>query len=201
MSALVVMDSWLVLDGQVEGLELHLERFAASCRELVGAAPPGDFLRRVRSACAEASGECFPLVTGRDSGFDLAMRPAPQRRATTRLWVPPEPDPRAYPEHKGPDMPALLALRERARAEGADDAVLHREGTVEEAATATLLFARGNSLLVPPGPRLPSVTERLFVARWEGPVREESVMVEEAPGLRCWAMNSLHGVTAVRGWA
>ncbi|WPF65784.1 MULTISPECIES: aminotransferase class IV [unclassified Corynebacterium] len=198
----VVMDSWLVRDGQVAGLNLHLERFAASCQALLGTAPPESFLREVREACARARGEWFPKVEAVNGQWGLSMRPAPPRRATTVLWIPEHADERAHPEHKGPDMAGLLDLRSRARARGADDAVLHRDGAVVEAATATLLFARGKTLIRPPGPRLPSVTERLWVRNWPGPVRTEAVTLAEAqdPGLRCWALSSLHGATEVVDW-
>ncbi|MBC3185639.1 aminotransferase class IV [Corynebacterium sp. zg-331] len=196
----VVLDSWLVRDGRAAGLELHLERFAASCRELTGQPPSASFLDEVRAACARARGEWFPKIEAREGRWELTMRPAPARRATTTLWIPEHPDGRSHPGHKGPDMPALLNLRERARAHGADDAVLHRDGAVVEAATATLLFARGRTLIRPPGPRLPSVTERLWARSWPGPVRTQAVFLEEAPSLRCWALSSLHGATEVVGW-
>lgn len=195
-----VMDSWLVRDGRVAGLDLHIERFAASCRALLGTAPPESFLREVRGTCSRARGEWFPKIEAVNRDWRLTMRPAPPRRAATVLWIPEQPDEREHPAHKGPDMAGLLALRSRAKARGADDAVLHRDGAVVEAATATLLFARGQTLLCPPGPRLPGVTERLWARNWPGPVRTEAVSLAEAPGMRCWALSSLHGATEVVGW-
>lgn len=196
----MVMDSWLVRDGQVAGLDLHLERFAASCRTLLETAPPESFLSEVRGACAWARGEWFPKAEAMNGQWDFIMRPVPPRRAATVLWVPERPDEREHPEHKGPDMAGLLELRAQARARGADDAVLHRDGAVVEAATATLLFARGETLIRPPGPRLPGVTEQLWVEDWPGPVRTEAVPLVEAPSMRCWALSSLHGATEVVGW-
>ncbi|PKF69310.1 aminotransferase class IV [Corynebacterium mastitidis] len=195
-----ILDSWLVRAGRAEGLGLHLDRFARSCRTLLGHRPPRWFLEETAAACAGAEGEWFPCIRARRGRWEREMRPAPPRRASTVLWVGPDPDARRHPEHKGPDMPELLALRERARERGADDAVLHRGGEVVEAATATLLFARGDTLLRPPGPRLPGVTERLWVRRWPGPVRTEAVSLAEAPALRCWALSSLHGATPVTRW-
>lgn len=195
----MIVDSWLVEDGAVYGLERHLRRFAAAVAERFGVEVPGEVLAR---ASATPAGAWFPRISYDGSRFDVVFRPAPPRRSATRLWLPEAEDPRRFPWLKGPDMPLQLALRKEARRRGADEAVLHRDGVVREATTSTLFFIEesgGRSILIRPlADRLPGVTEERYLRTWPGEVRTRRVEVAELPRLRAVSLSSLHGVTPAR---
>ena len=207
----LVVDSWLVEDGLVRGLDLHEQRFRQACLRLLPSIPEralNDFLTAVRSQLPR-EGRWFPRVeahTGACSRLALRLRPAPAYAGPIALWVPPRPDPRVAPRVKGPDLAALSALRERARAAGADDAVLYTvEGTVLETAHSALVWWRGETLCVPAVDLtvLPSVTKTLIVALAERlgiEVNHECCRVDEVVSLRAWTVNALHGIRPVSRW-
>ncbi|MGH3757430.1 aminotransferase class IV [Actinophytocola sp.] len=201
----LVVDSWLVEDGAVRGLEHHFDRFHAAATGIAGvaAAVVVDFLASVPSRLP-TTGSWFPRVEAWPDGrLALWVRPAPPRAATTRLWVPPGPDPRRVPGAKGPDLTALAALRERAVRAGADDAVLWApDGAVLEAAHAALLWWRDGALCRPPSTTLPSVTVALLeeVARQSRvPLRRERCAVDELADRPVWTANALHGLRHAEG--
>ncbi len=201
----LVVDSWLVEGGAVRGLDRHFGRFRAAATGTAGvpAAAVDDFLAAVPARLPDR-GSWFPRVEAwPGQRLALWVRPAPRRAATTRLWVPPEPDPRRLPGVKGPDLGALAALRERAIHAGADDAVLWAPGgTALESAHAALLWWQDGALCRPIGPALPSVTVTLVedIARQHGiPLRRGPCAVDELPDRPAWTANALHGLRQVEG--
>ncbi|TYK44030.1 aminotransferase class IV [Actinomadura decatromicini] len=207
-----VVDSWLVADGRVRDLMLHGRRFLGACAELAPELSPAtvlDFLDAVRH-WLPSHGRWFPRIEaygGPEPGLALWPRPAPAPGAgEVTLWIPPDPDPRVCPTVKGPDLRVLAGLRERAKAVGADDALLYGSGgTVLETAHSALVWWRGDELCVPEADLLvlPSVTrthlERLAEC-WRCSVRRESVDLAELPALETWTLNALHGLRPVRAW-
>lgn len=180
------VDSFLVRDGRSIRPDLHRRRFGAGYPDL-GPVPP--------------RGSWFPRVT--DHGVE--WRPAPALRSATVLWLPEESDPRTSPTVKGPDLPALLELRERARGHGADDAVLLAPGAepcVREAATSALVFFSGGvPIMAPRGEILESTTVCATVEAGLLPEpRRREITVDEALTLPAWAASALHGWTPVVGW-
>jgi len=207
---ILVIDSWLVTDGQVSAFDAHVRRFTASCAELVGPelASAGEVEAFLRAGLAQipAAGRWFPraelaLVNGTPR-LQLWVRPAPPRTDSIRLWIPPEPDQRTCPRIKGPDLPYLSALRTAAVAAGADEAVLlSTRGMVLEGTTTSILWWRGETLCAPPpeAPVLPGVTRAVLLTGGH-PVRFEYATPAELAGLKVWAVNALHGIRPVTAW-
>jgi hypothetical protein len=194
----VVADSWLVADGAVRALERHERRFADA------AGPVPGFLEAVRLALPR-TGRWFPRIELSD-GLYLWLREAPALGSSARLWVDPEPDRRFRPSVKGADLELLGRLRVRAHEHGADEPVLlDRAGRVLEGASTSLLWWRGDVLCLPPAAgRLDGVTSQLLVEGVRaagGQVRFEAVRPVELAGLEVWAVNALHGLRPVSGWA
>ena len=156
-----VMDSFLVAGGAVAGLDLHAARFADSCRRLHGRAVPEQLYASVADL-VPGRGRWFPRVELRGDQFYLRVRPAPPRRETTVLWIPPTTDPRTRPRHKGPDHEALARLRARAVEHGADDALLHDGTHAREGANCALLVRIGEDLVQSDGDILPSTSVQLL---------------------------------------
>ncbi|MQY05054.1 aminotransferase class IV [Actinomadura macrotermitis] len=213
----LVVDSWLVSDGLVRGLDLHRERFVRACAALAGVRTEttGAFFTAAVEELPR-SGDWFPRVEYAPAGttgdaaagaFRLWIRPAPQRGSFVRMWVPEEADQRRHPAVKGPDLPYLLALRDRALAAGADEALLLGPGgQVLEGTTTSLLWWRGDKLCMPPdeAPALHGVTRRLIRAiagnLW-CPVGFEYVTLADLDGVEVWTVNALHGIRPVSAWA
>jgi branched-subunit amino acid aminotransferase/4-amino-4-deoxychorismate lyase len=206
-----VVDSWLVADGRVRGLALHEQRFLESCCELVPEIGPEivrPYLRHVRNMLP-GKGLWFPRLEAYSAPqpkLAFWLRPAPELRRTTALWIPPQSDPRSCPRVKGPDMPTLARLREQTHQAGADDVLLYAaDGTVLEAGHSSILWWRGDTLCLPPpgSPVLPSVTVQLLlgVATSRGtPIRYERCQLCDLDGLEVWTANALHGIRSVTGW-
>lgn len=198
---MLIVDSWLSIDGHIPGRDLHVERFTAACPPQFRAGIP----TKLRDLWEETQrGEWFPRIEcDIELGLRTLARRAPQRRRTTSLYLGQPCDPRSQPTLKGPDLEVLASMRKRAQAAGADDALLHRNGFVVEAAHATVVFWDGKTLVRPAGERLPSVTEAVVV----GALRKRgfatvsrSVTIEEAVTLPGWVLSSLHGVTTLDSW-
>jgi branched-subunit amino acid aminotransferase/4-amino-4-deoxychorismate lyase len=208
MTALLAADSWLVDDGRVRAVERHWARFGATCREHGVAA---DALAAFRAEVARAvpvEGRWFPRVELRADGeLALVLRPAPAREPTVVAWVADVADPRRAPRQKGPDIERLAALRERAAAHGAGEAVLSdADGRLLEGAFTSLLWWEGETLCVVPddAPVFPGVTRGLLVelAREQGtPVAQRRPAPRELAGRETWLVSALHGIRAVTRWA
>jgi branched-subunit amino acid aminotransferase/4-amino-4-deoxychorismate lyase len=208
MTALLAADSWLVADGRARAVERHWARFAATCREQ-GIAP--DQLAAFRAEVERAlpaRGRWFPRVELRADGeLALALRPAPPREPTVVAWVADGPDPRVAPRRKGPDLERLGALRERAAAHGAGEAVLaDADGRLLEGAYTSLLWWEGETLWAVPddAPILPGVTRGLLIVlarERDTPVAHRRPAPHELAGREAWLVSALHGIRAVTRWA
>jgi branched-subunit amino acid aminotransferase/4-amino-4-deoxychorismate lyase len=203
---IVVIDSWLVAEGEVRAFDAHVRRFTASCAELAGVGEQAEAFMRAGLAQVPVADRWFPraelaLVNGTPR-LQLWLRPAPPRADAIRLWVPPEPDQRTRPCIKGPDLGYLSALRGAARTAGADEAaLLSPDGTVLEGTTTSIVWWRGETLCAPPldAPVLPGVTRAVLLASGH-PVRFEYATPAELAGLKVWAVNALHGIRPVTAW-
>jgi len=208
MTALLAADSWVVDDGRARAVERHWARFSEACREH-GVEP--DALAALRAnveRALPAGGRWFPRVELREDGeLAFVVRPAPPREPTVVAWIADVPDPRREPRRKGPDLERLAALRERAAAHGAGEAVLSdADGRLLEGAFTSLLWWEGETLCVVPddAPVLPGVTRSLLVelAREQGtPVAQRRPAPHELSGCETWLVSALHGIRAVTRWA
>jgi branched-subunit amino acid aminotransferase/4-amino-4-deoxychorismate lyase len=208
MTELLAADSWLVVDGRVRAVDRHWARFAATCAEHgVGREAVAALRARVEGA-VPAEGRWFPRVELRTDGeLTVRVRPAPPREPTVVAWIADVPDPRRFPRRKGPDLERLAALRDRAAAHGAGEAVLSdADGRLLEGAFTSLLWWEGETLCIVPddAPVLPGVTRGLLVelAREQGaPVAQRHPAPRELAGRETWLVSALHGIRAVTRWA
>ncbi len=190
-----VMDSFLVDDGAVAGLDLHAARFADSCRTLHGLAVPDELYASVADL-VPGQGRWFPRVELRGENFYLRLRPAPARREATVLWIPPTTDPRTHPTHKGPDNEVLARLRRQALEHGADDALLHDGTHALEGANSALVVRIGGQLVQSDGDVLASTSVQLLGE----PVRRAPLPLATIRRHPAWTLSALHGMTPVTGW-
>lgn len=203
-----VIDSFLLADGVMSGLELHIDRFVQSASGFASLGVSAAELESMVRACLPQVGEWFPRLechavdrVGPCEVY-LRVRPAPARRAATRLWVPAGSDPRERPEIKGWDLPALTGMRAEAVRQGADDALLLAAGTGEalETTTGVLVAWVGDHLVTADAGVLPSVTWRRTIAGVRAAgirVVSGAVGVDELRRLPCAVGNALHGWTPV----
>jgi branched-subunit amino acid aminotransferase/4-amino-4-deoxychorismate lyase len=207
MTALLAADSWLVADGRVRAVERHWARFSATCGEH-GVRPEAiAALRAELERAVPPDGRWFPRVELRADGeLAFELRPAPPREPTVVAWIADVPDPRSAPRRKGPDLERLAALRERAAAHGAGEAVLaDDDGRLLEGAFTSLLWWEGATLCAVPddAPILPGVTRALLLelARGDGtPVAWRRPAPAELAGNETWLVSALHGIRAVTRW-
>ncbi len=203
-----VIDSFLLADGVVSGLGLHIDRFVRSVSGFVSLGVSAAELESMVRACLPQVGEWFPRLechaVDRVGSCEvyLRVRPAPARRVATRLWVPAGLDPRERPEVKGWDLPALTDMRAEAVRQGADDALLLVAGTGEaiETTTGVLVVWVGDHLVTANAGVLPSVTWRCTMAEVRSAgirVVSGAVDVDELRRLPCAVGNALHGWTPV----
>jgi branched-subunit amino acid aminotransferase/4-amino-4-deoxychorismate lyase len=208
MTGLLAADSWLVDDGRVRAVDRHWARFAATCREHgVESEALAAFRDEVERALP-AAGRWFPRVELRSDGeLAVQVRPAPPREPTVVAWIADVPDPRRAPRQKGPDLERLAALRERAAAHGAGEAVLcDADGRLLEGAFTSLLWWEQETLWAVPddAPILRGITRALLIEI----ARERDVAVaqrrpapRELDGRETWLVSALHGIRAVTRWA
>jgi branched-subunit amino acid aminotransferase/4-amino-4-deoxychorismate lyase len=208
MTALRAADSWLVVDGRARAVDRHWARFAAACGEHgVASAALAAFRDQVERS-VPADGRWFPRVELRGDGeLAVLVRPAPPRESTVVAWLADVPDPRRSPRRKGPDLDALAALRGRAAAHGADEAVLvDADGRLLEGAFTSLLWWEGETLCAVPdeAPILPGITRALLTelaGERNTPVAQWRPAPEELAGRETWLVSALHGIRAVTRWA
>jgi branched-subunit amino acid aminotransferase/4-amino-4-deoxychorismate lyase len=207
MTELLAADSWLVDDGRVRAVDRHWARFGATCREH-GVEPEAlaAFRAEVERALP-AAGRWFPRVELREDGaLAVQVRPAPPREPTVVAWIADVPDPRRAPRHKGPDLVRLAALRERAAAHGAGEAVLSDgDGRLLEGAFTSLLWWEQETLWVVPddAPILPGITRALLIElarEREIAVAQRRPALDELAGCETWLVSALHGIRAVVRW-
>ncbi|MER5429608.1 aminotransferase class IV [Streptomyces sp. NPDC002588] len=206
---LLVADSWLVSEGRVRGYGRHRERFLRACAESDGPGP-----RRLvefwhdMTAVLPRRGEWFPRVELAAGSLELRLRlrHAPPLGSEVRLWAAGQPDPRALPRRKGPDLDTLARVRGRAVGEGAQEAILvDPAGKVLESPTASVLWWEDDCLCLPPAgsPVLPGITAGLIqerAVRSGIPVAHRERTVAELAGREVWLVNALHGIRPVTGW-
>lgn len=204
---LLVADSFLVVDGRVRRLDLHRQRFLASCRELGAAA--GDFWDEAVTSLPR-HGEWFPrveAVTAR-TGIDLrlALRRSPERSAGVEVAVTAAPDPRLAPLRKGPDLSRLAAFRTRwAGVPGAEVLLTTADGILLEGTTTNLFWWQDEVLCTPAPelPVLPGVTAAVLRQRAGElgiPVQHCRTAIDALDGREAWLVNALHGIRPVTRW-
>ncbi|WP_371662168.1 aminotransferase class IV [Streptomyces sp. NBC_00280] len=206
---LAVADSWLLRDGRVRGLGRHRERFLRACgdsggpslRQLV------DFWRDMTTALPR-TGEWFPRVElGAESReLRVLLRHAPPLGTGVRVWAAGQSDPRTVPRRKGPDLDILARLRQRAVAEGADEAVLTApSGVVLEGIHSSVLWWEDDTLCLP-SPQLPvlaGVTVALIQERAQRTgirVAHRERTLADLDDREVWLVNALHGIRPVTEW-
>ena len=213
---LAVADSWLVEDGRARHLQEHYDRFMlwssdVGSNEITNSANLIKFCIAVTAAIPRI-GRWFPrieLLQDTDTGDNqlvFRLREAPEQLETMTLWSYSEPDPRANPHVKGPDLSLGLQMRRAAQMHGADEAViLNSDGYILEGALSALVWFR-DEVLCAPGDDLswiPSITrmEVFAIAEQMGlATRSENAKPADLVGLEIWGLSSLHGIRPVGEW-
>jgi len=190
-----VADSWRMLgDAHSSALRLHLRRF-----ESVAGPLPAGFVPAMLQRFAP--GDLFPRISLAAGQLRLDIRPAPPARPVTRLTYAQAPDPRSQPLVKGPDFPALARYRAEYQDDGADDTVIvDSSGAMLETTTGALVAWDGETLVLPTGTALPSITLHQVTRRAAAlGIRTETrpLTLELAPECPLWFLNSLHGISPV----
>ena len=208
---LLVADSFLVTDGKVRSLNLHLDRFRRGielkCPELE---PQLDQFFLAFPKELSETGRLFPRLEVRTINniptLSLVSREAPAQLGPATLWTYPEPDPRLDLSVKGPELELGQQIREQAQKHSADEAVLLTSYVeVSEGALSSLVWWRGD-LLCAPGNEIPWLesvtrTEIFTVAKSLNiQTRLEHVKPEDLIGLEVWVLSSLQGIRVVENW-
>ena len=203
MTALLAADSWLVVDGRARAVDRHWARFGETCR---GHGVEPDALAALRArveGAVPSEGRWFPRVElHADGELAVRVRPAPPREPTVVAWIADVPDPRSAPRRKGPDLDRLAALRQRAAAHGAGEAVLaDADGRLLEGAFTSLLWWEGETLWAVPddAPILPGITRALLI-ELAGAVELRRPEPRDLAGRETWLVSALHGIRAVTRW-
>ena len=146
-------------------------------------------------------GDLFPRISLAAEQLRLDIRPAPLARPVTRLTYAQAPDPRSQPLVKGPDFPALARYRAEYQDDGADDTVIvDSSGAMVETTTGALVAWDGETLVLPTGTALPSITLHQVTRRAAAlGIRTETrpLTLELATACPLWFLNSLHGISPV----
>lgn len=189
-----VADSWRHSSGRANRLDLHIQRFERSAGPL-----PAGFVEQMLGLLEE--GELFPRISLTQGLLLLDVRPAPPARPTTKLTYVDTVDPRTQPLVKGPDLGVLRAFRNNHLLDGTDDVVIvDGAGAMLETTTGALVAWEGDTLLIPEGVWLPSVTLHQVIERaQELGLRGERrrFTLEFVAGRPLWFLNSLHGISPV----
>jgi branched-subunit amino acid aminotransferase/4-amino-4-deoxychorismate lyase len=212
-SAYLAIDSWLVDQGRVRGLDRHRARFT----QAVAAAQthdPIDVQRFFEAAVAALprSGRWFPRVelsqgpVAAAGELRLALRHAPTRLDEVVVFAHPYPDRRRAPRVKGPDLPRQLTLRAAVEAWDAGEALLASpDGTVSEGVWTSPLWWDGDLLCALPRSAnvLDSVTRALVLelaTQLGVEVGREAPSVARLRDSETWLVSALHGIRLVTGW-
>ena len=205
-----VADSWLVSSGHVRALERHFNRFKQSIEDEITQSQLSEFFQSVRSAIPK-TGEWFPRIEYRSDQplgerLFFRLREAPERTETCTLWTLDEPDPRANPHIKGPDLSLCQKLRRMANLHGADEAVLlDADGYVSDGALSAVVWWEGETLVAPDDstPWLPSITRQLVfeLATQAGfATATTKARPEDLNGCEVWSLSALQGIRGVTHW-
>ncbi|WP_051386431.1 aminotransferase class IV [Actinokineospora inagensis] len=202
---LLAAESWLVHEGGVRGLHWHRRRFQRVCAA-TGHDDPGPFWSSMVTALP-TTGAWFPRAELTPNGtFQLRVRPAPPLGQTIRIHRADHPDVRTQPRRKGPDLPLLNNIREKARAAGADETLLvDGGGYVLESTTAAVVWWEDDILCVPDDelPVLDSVTVKVVLEHAHAigtPVGRRRRKPHELADKETWLLNALHGLRPVVSW-
>lgn len=215
-----VFTTLVVERGATLGWAMHVERLARGAEQLWGHRPDAERLRALlRAHLARTSGA--PDQSVRITLFPVNLTIAsPERADGARTLIASTPiDPtgaddggfviqavehtRGTAHLKTTDLFAQIAIKRQVRLAGADDALLTAGGRVLEGLTWTLLVCRDDSLVLPEGPALPSITAHHLagIARtwgWTTPTRAVPVDELADPAVRLvLAVNANHPLRAL----
>lgn len=218
----IVADSFALIEGKGIALKKRIRRFLRFCRALLRSASPPSLW-----SAFPPGGGWFPrleLIRGEDRlHLGILLRPLPQRVSSFHLRFYPHPDPRRFPERKGPDLDLLQAIRRGLSPE--EELILcDEEGRIREGSRTTLFLYDGETFLFPTAPFVVRAVRsdnplpedrrvqkekvmriyRGFTRRILrdallplGLYREVELKVEEIEGKEIYCSNSLHGVVPV----
>lgn len=207
---LLAADSWLIEDSAIRGMNLHRQRFIASCSSIHASLSLSIeyFFDHVLKALPR-TGVWFPrveLVNDGDFSLYMRLRPAPERAETLTLTRLIEKDCRINPRIKGPDLKSMGYLRLAIQAKGVDEAVITTpSGIVLEGLSTSIVWWDNNTLCYPPTNLrvLPSVTRQLLLqmaTRFNVPTAAKTINVDHLHRHPVWALNALHGIREVTHW-
>jgi para-aminobenzoate synthetase / 4-amino-4-deoxychorismate lyase len=171
-----LLETILVLDGVAQSLEAHLDRLAASAREVYGVEPPADLGARIAAAAA-GEGRIRATLTpqGRASVEQLPPTGDPVLRALTPHLLP-----GGLGRHKWADRRLADAL-------GPAAILLDADGAVLEATWANVFVVEGDRTVTPPadGRLLPGIRRATTEAReepltWERLLKADAVLLTSA---------------------
>lgn len=213
---ILVADSWRVQNGAIWGLADHVQRFMAgiaqqnpnpALRQDITAQKLQDALQQKLAdiSTVHPGVELFPRISmeAHEGSWRIVLlvRPAPEPRQTTSLWIPDYTDPRTRPTVKGPDIGLMRGLMHEAPA---DDVVLHDGTNVHETTTGALLvwLAPEHLVLCQATKQLASISAQRIAnhARSHNiEVTTRLVTIQElASGeYPVWFSNTLHGISPV----
>lgn len=209
--------SFYVYNGQVKGLDLHLQRLFNDSHTLFGrAVEPEEILTNVKRFLAMMNGNqgygvrvtIFPpdLSLGRPGEINQLSILVTGRSAAlsdSALSLQPIPALRSMPEQKTVNMTTNLIARAKAQAQGFDDALMIDNGIITEGPTWNIFFGKDNVLTTPTlcCGILPGITRKLLIdaAKTAGyTIAERQLTLDDIDQFDyCFASNALAGVKPV----
>lgn len=213
---LEVADSWRVHEGITWGLEDHVQRFMVGIEQqnLNSGLPRGLTAQQLHEAlqrklseisAAHPGVDLFPRISAESHEASwriiLLVRPAPEPRRTTSLWIPNYTDPRTRPTVKGPDIHLMRGLVDEAPA---DDVLLHDGTNVHETTTGALLVwhTPEHLVLCQASKQLASISAQRIANHARSlniDVTTRLVAIQELASGKypVWFSNTLHGISPV----